>query len=197
MTTPIDVQVYFNFRSPYCYVASKGMFDMFDDYHANLVWKPLAGWTGRSAPDRAKVKIPLVRQDLRRITARMGIPMNPPPITTEPTPAGAVSLLAEERGVLREYIVAMMAAEWAEGQDIGEADVICNVCAPLGIDADDVRAAITNQAYLDQMAANWEEAQEIGLFGVPSFVIGEERFWGSDRIDYVEEYLHSLRLARL
>ena len=122
--------------------------------------------------------------------------MNPPPITTEPTAAGAASLLAEEHGVLREYVVGMMAAEWADGQDIGEIDVICSVCEPLGLDADEVRAATANKTYLDQMAANWEEAQAIGLFGVPSFVIGEERFWGSDRIDYVEEYLHSLRLAR-
>jgi len=197
MPASIDLQLYFNFRSPYCYVASKTMFDMFDDYHANLVWKPLAGWTGRSAPDRAKVKIPLVRQDVKRITARMGIPMNPPPITTEPTAAGAVSLLAEERGVLRDYVVGTMHAEWGEGQDIGEAEVLCQVCEPLGLTAAEVHAAMTHQPYLDRMAANWEQAQSLGLFGVPSFVIGEDLFWGSDRIDYVEEHLHSLRLARL
>ena len=42
------------------------MFSLVDDYHVNFVWKPLAGWNGRSAPERAKVKIPLTRQDVAR-----------------------------------------------------------------------------------------------------------------------------------
>jgi len=197
MLSPVDVAVYFNFRSPYCYIASKTLFDIFDDYHANLVWKPLGGWSGRSSPDRAKIKIPLVRQDIRRITARMGIPMNPPPITTDPTAAGALSVLAEQRGVLREYVLAVMAVEWADGKDIGQADVLCEVGVSVGLDEADVRAAITSEVNLAQLERNWSEAQELGLFGVPSFVIGEERFWGSDRMDFVREHLHALRLRRL
>ena len=55
MPEAVDVKVFFNFRSPYCYIASKTMFQIFDDYHANLVWRPLGGWSGRSSPDRAKV----------------------------------------------------------------------------------------------------------------------------------------------
>ncbi len=75
MSESIDVKVFFNFRSPYCYLASKTLFQIFDDYYANLIWRPLGGWGGRSPPERAKVKIPLVRQDMRRITQKMGIPM--------------------------------------------------------------------------------------------------------------------------
>ncbi len=79
MSESVNVKLFFNFRSPYCYIASKFMFEIFDDYHANLVWRPLGGWTGRSSPDRAKVKVPITRQDVARITRRMGIPMKPPP----------------------------------------------------------------------------------------------------------------------
>ena len=173
------------------------MFEIFDGYRASLVWKPLGGWSGRSAPDRAKVKIPLVRQDVRRITARLGIPMNPPPITTDPTAAAAGSILAEEQGVLREYIIAMMHAEWGLGQDIGESSVILNVGEEIGLDREKLQEAISLPANLDQLESNWQGAKQLGLFGVPSFVIGEELFWGSDRIDYVLEHLHGLRLARL
>ncbi len=191
-----SVKLFFNFRSPYCYIASKTLFSIVDDYYATIDWKPLAGWTGRSAPERAKVKIPLVRQDIRRITQKMGIPMNPPPITTVPTKAAAGSLLAEQRGLLREYIVAIMDKEWALGQDIGELDVILSVGQEIGLDSQELLDAIESLPNHERMAQNWKEAESLGVFGVPTFVINEEIFWGSDRIDYVLDHLRDLRLAR-
>ncbi len=196
MPEAVDVKLFFNFRSPYCYIASKTLFAIYDDFHANLVWRPLGGWSGRSSPERAKVKIPLTRQDVRRITAKMGIPMNPPPISTEPTAAGAASLLAEERGLLRPWIVEVMRAEWAEAQDIGDHEVLLAVGEQVGLDADELRAAFTDPARLAQLDKNWEEAEELGLIGVPSFQVGEELFWGSDRIEYVLDHLRELRLRR-
>ncbi len=197
MTSPVDVKLFFNFRSPYCYIASKTLFRIVDEYDTNLVWRPLGGWSGRSSPDRAKVKIPLTRQDVRRITAKMGIPMNPPPITTEPTKAGAASLLAEKKGLLRPWIVEVMRAEWAHGLDIGDEDVLLGAGDRIGLDATELKAAFSNAAYLEQLESNWNEAQELGLIGVPSFQVGEELFWGSDRIEYVLDHLNDLRLRKI
>lgn len=197
MTEAVDVKLFFNFRSPYCYVASKTLFQIFDDYHANLIWRPLGGWSGRSSPERAKVKVPLTRQDMRRITAKMGIPMNPPPITTDPTLAGAASFYAQEQGMLREWIVEVMRSEWASGQDIGDADVLLSVGEEIGLSTAGLEAAFSNESYLKQLQNNWEEAQELGLIGVPSFVIGDELFWGSDRIEYVLDHLQQMRLRKV
>ena len=197
MSEAIDVKLFFNFRSPYCYIASKTLFRIYDDYHAKLVWRPLGGWSGRSSPERAKVKVPLTRQDVRRITGKMGIPMSPPPITTDPTKAGAASLLAEQRGLLRPWIVEVMRAEWAGGLDIGDEQVLLEVGDKVGLDKSELLAAFTDEAKLAQLDRNWEEAQEFGLIGVPSFQIGEELFWGSDRIEYVLDHLRDLRLSRL
>ncbi len=197
MTTPIDVKLYFNFRSPYCYIASKTLFQVFDEFHTNLIWRPLGGWTGRSSPDRAKVKVPLTRQDVARITKKMGIPMNPPPMTTEPTKAGAGSLLAEQKGVLRPYLLEMMRAEWSYGLDIGDTEVILNVGDKAGLDRAELMQAIESPDNLAQLEKNWEEAQTLGVIGVPTFVIGEDIFWGSDRIEYVLDHLRELRLSRL
>lgn len=197
MPDAVDVKLFFNFRSPYCYIASKTLFAIYDDFHANLVWRPLGGWSGRSSPERAKVKVPLTRQDVRRITGKMGIPMTPPPITTDPTIAGAASLLAEERGVLREWIVEVMRAEWADGKDIGEEQVLLQVGEQIGLSADELTVAFTDHARLSQLETNWEEAQELGLIGVPSFQVGEELFWGADRIEYVLDHLNDLRLRKI
>ncbi len=148
----------------------------------------MSGWFGVLSgggpvvlpPDRAKIKIPLTRQDIRRITAKMGIPMNPPPITTDPTIAGAASLLAQEKGLLREWIVEVMRAEWANGLDIGDEQVLCDVGESIGLEKEALQAAFTNPEYLQQMDDNWAEAQALGLIGVPSFQIDEEQFWGAD-----------------
>ncbi len=197
MTDSVDVKLFFNFRSPYCYIASKTLFQIYDEYDVGLVWRPLGGWSGRSSPDRAKIKIPLTRQDIRRITAKMGIPMNPPPITTDPTIAGAASLLAQEKGLLREWIVEAMRAEWANGLDIGNEQVLCDVGESIGLEKDALQEAFTNPGYLQQMDDNWAEAQALGLIGVPSFQIDEELFWGADRIEYVLDHLQNLRLRKV
>ena len=75
--------------------------------------------------------------------------------------------------------------------------MILNVGEEIGLDREKLQEAISLPANLDQLESNWQGAKQLGLFGVPSFVIGEELFWGSDRIDYVLEHLHGLRLARL
>lgn len=191
------VEVYFNFRSPYCYLASKRMWAIFDDYHTSLIWKPFGGWSGRSDPERAKRKIPSVRQDVKRWARRLGIPFMPPPITTDPTRAGAGSLLAEEKGLLREFVVEMMRAEWAEGRDIGDPGVVLEVGNKIGLERGALSVAMDDPARLAVLDANWQEAQDKDVFGVPSFLVGDENFWGSDRIDFVTEHLGELGLTRV
>lgn len=197
MVEAVDLYVYFNFRSPYCYLASKSMFRLFEDYHVNLVWRPLGGWSGRSAPERAKYKLPITRQDVRRHARRLGIPFNPPPVTTDPTKAGAGSLLAENEGLLKPYVVEVMRKEWAEGKDIGDIDILLDVGEEIGLARGALAKAIESGDNLEMLERNWSEAQDRGAFGVPSFIVGEEVFWGNDRIDFVREHLHELGLRRI
>lgn len=192
-----EVRVFFNFRSPYCYLASKTLWGVFDDFHATMAWRPLPGWVGRSDPERAKIKLPVARQDMRRFARRMGIPVTPPPVTTDPTRAGAVSLYAEEQGLLRPWVVECMRAEWAEGQDIGQEDVLRAVAAKVGLNPAEALGAADDPARLATLEANAEEAKAAGVFGVPTFIVGEDIFWGQDRIDFLRDHLRDLALARI
>jgi 2-hydroxychromene-2-carboxylate isomerase len=197
MIEPVDISVFFNFRSPYCYLASKNMFRLFDNFHARMIWRPLAGWDGRSQPERQKYKLPIVRQDVARFAQRMGIPCNPPPMTTDSTRAAAGSLLAEAKGVLRPYIVEVMRAEWGDGKDIGDLEVLLPVAERVGLDRDEFETWVDSGDPAKQLAVNWEAAEKAGVFGVPSFTIDSEIFWGNDRIEFVEDLLRDRRLARL
>ncbi|MEY8215811.1 MAG: DsbA family protein [Colwellia sp.] len=193
MKKPIEVKLFFNFRSPYCYLASKTLWPIIDDYNTKIIWRPVGGWDLRSSPDRAKNKMPIARQDIARFAKRLNIPLTPPPITTDPTMAGAVSLLAEEKGLLRPFIIEVMKKEWSEGLDIGDAKVLLEVGNKIGLNSADITAALSDENKLKQLQQNAKEAEEGGVIGVPTFVIGEQIFWGQDRIDFVLEELQQLQ----
>lgn len=184
-----NVKVFFNFRSPYCYLLSQTLFEELSRFDIDLQWFSLAGWDGRSPPERAKVKVPLTRQDVARWCKRLNIPFNPPPITTDPTPAALLSFVAQQHGCLPEYVKNVMWAEWAEGKDIGQTEVLKGIAEKCGINAHEVEEALGREEYLQKLADNWSTAQALGVIGVPSFVIGEEIFWGNDRFDFVLEHL--------
>ncbi|MGB1187292.1 MAG: 2-hydroxychromene-2-carboxylate isomerase [Cycloclasticus pugetii] len=191
------VNVYFNFRSPYCYLASKSMFSVVDQYRVKFLWKPFGGWAGRSSPERVKKKIHLVRQDVARSCKKMGVPFSPPPIETDPTLAGAVSFAAEKEGLLKPYIIEVMRQEWAEGRNIGEIDTLFEVAEVIGLSHECVEAASSDESYLVKMDENWQEAQSKGVIGVPSFTVDDQIFWGNDRIDSLKDHLHDLRLRNI
>ncbi|MGH1462087.1 MAG: 2-hydroxychromene-2-carboxylate isomerase [Neptuniibacter sp.] len=196
MNSPVDVTLYFNFRSPYCYLASKTLWPIVDDYDVNLIWKPVGGWDLRSSPDRAKKKVPIARQDLARFARRLQIPVTPPPMETETTLAAAMSLFAEEKGLLREYIISVMDMEWAEGQNIGEPEVLIRAGERAGLHRHELQAAMDTPEYFARLKANTEEADKAGVIGVPTFVVGDQVFWGQDRIDFVLEELEMLKAKK-
>jgi 2-hydroxychromene-2-carboxylate isomerase len=90
-----------------------------------------------------------------------------------------------------------MRAEWANGRDIGQEDVLFEVGKTVGLDLGELRVAIDDPERRARLESNWEEAQQRGVIGVPTFIVDKEIYWGQDRIDYVEEHLRELRARRL
>ncbi len=190
------VRIFFNFRSPYCYLASHGLLPRLAAFEVDILWRSLGGWDGRSAPERAKVKVPLTRQDVARWCRRMQVPFNPPPISTDPTPAALVAFAAEDAGLLARYVPRVMWREWAEGQDIGQTEVLEGVASDIGLPRQAVRTALDDFTLLARLQENWQEATALGVIGVPSFVVGDQIFWGNDRLDFLEEHLSELGLRK-
>ena len=195
-TNHISMYVYFNFRSPYCYLAANRLFELLENTLVEMLWRPLGAWSGRSSLQQAEQKRRVIRQDIARWAARSGLPLMPPPLTTDPTIAALGSLQAQQQGCLEQYVKTVMSREWGQGQDIGQQQVLVNIAQEIGLDREKFIETITSQSARNKLAENWQEAQSKGVFGVPSFVVGEEIFWGNDRMDFLRDYLQTQR-ARL
>ena len=126
----------------------------------------------------------------------MQVPFNPPPISTDPTPAALVAFAAEDAGLLRHYVQRVMWREWADGQDIGRTEVLEGVATDIGLPIKAVAGALDDFTLLARLQENWQEASALGVIGVPCFVVGDQVFWGNDRIDFLEEHLTELGLRK-
>jgi 2-hydroxychromene-2-carboxylate isomerase len=90
---------------------------------------------------------------------------------------------AEERGELKAYALSAMRLSFVEGADLGELPAVLEAGRRIGIGERELEEGIGDQAVKDALRAATDEALALGVFGVPTVVIGEELFWGDDRLD--------------
>ncbi|HET7505981.1 MAG TPA: DsbA family protein, partial [Kofleriaceae bacterium] len=88
-----------------------------------------------------------------------------------------------ERGWGPRFIRAALAANFAADRDIASPDVIDEILADLGLDGPALRAEAESPAHRPALRAATERAAALGIFGAPTFVVGDELFWGNDRLE--------------
>jgi len=96
---------------------------------------------------------------------------------------------AEAQGKSRRAMHALFDAYWAQGEDISDAKVIEAALAAAGLDGPGLVARIEDPEVKDQLRRYTELALARGVFGVPTFFVGERSFWGNDRVEFVEREL--------
>ena len=186
------VEFYFDFGSPYSYLAYKALPAIAAAHGAQIVWRPmlLGGVfkaTGNHSPAEIPAKSKWMHQDMQRWAARYGavFRFNPHfPINTLLLMRGAVGM--QMRGPdFHEYVEAVFHAMWAEPRNLGEPAELAAVLRQAGLDADAFLALVSDTAVKEQLKKNTEEAVARGVFGAPTFFVGEDMFWGQDRLDFV------------
>ena len=84
---------------------------------------------------------------------------------------------------------ALYRAYFVEGLDISKAENTVAVCERSGLGAEEVRAALADQAIKDRLRSEIDKAIAVGVFGSPYIIIDGEPFWGSDRLDQIDRWL--------
>jgi 2-hydroxychromene-2-carboxylate isomerase len=123
-------------------------------------------------------------RDFGREAAALGLAMRRPSQFPRNTVLAArVALLGVERGWGPRFIRAALAANFADDRDVASPAVIDELLGELGLDGAALRAEAAGPAYRPALRAATERAVSLGIFGAPTFVVGDELFWGNDRLE--------------
>jgi 2-hydroxychromene-2-carboxylate isomerase len=194
------VDFIFDFASPNAYLAEGPLRDIAARTGAMVNRVPclLGGifkLTGNSAPFVAfgpiKGKLAYEQLEMQRFIQRHGLTqfrMNPHfPVNTIHIMRGLVA--AERLGVGEAYVAVVLKAMWEDGENMGDAVVIARVLGEGGLDSAAILELSQSQPVKDELTANTAAAVERGAFGIPTFYVGDEMFFGKERLGQVEEAL--------
>lgn len=98
-------------------------------------------------------------------------------------------IAAQQMGVQQQYVDANLAAMWEQEQNMGDPEVAASVWQAAGLDKQALVEAIQTQPVKDALLNNTQQAAERGAFGVPTFFVGQEMFFGKERISQIEAML--------
>jgi 2-hydroxychromene-2-carboxylate isomerase len=194
-----EVEFLFDYGSPFSYLASLQVEGFAKRNNAAVVYTPILlgavlKATGNASPMTVPAKGRYMASELRRWAARYSVPFkpNPYPFLSNTLRLMRAAVAAQKLGFFPLYHRAVYRAVWAEPQDLGDEATLRRVLDSVGVPATKLIGRSEEQDIKDELRQNTEHALQRGVFGAPTFFVGDEMFWGNDRFDFVEEALRKL-----
>jgi 2-hydroxychromene-2-carboxylate isomerase len=192
-----QIDYYFATLSPYCYLAGQRLEEVAAKHDATINYKPFDivaafGRTGGTAPkDRHISRMAYRAQELPRQAKKLGMEFNLKPAhwPTNGAPAAYAFIAAQNAGGgnLGKLAFVIFRSVWVDEKDIAEDAVIRACLEEAGFDPKLADSGLLIGA--ETYARNLEDAVEHGVFGAPFYIVGDQLFWGQDRIEDVDAYL--------
>lgn len=193
----VQVEFHYDFGSPNCYLAHKVIPEIEGRTGAGVTYVPilLGGvfkMTNNKSPiqqfDGIPLKMEYMRLESRRFIAEHNLvkfKMNPHfPVNTVQVMRGAI--VAEEDGYADVYRDAMFNAMWEDEKKMDDPAVFSEVLTAAGLDGAHILDRIQEQSVKDKLIANTDSSVKRGCFGAPMFFVGDEMYFGKDRLEAVE-----------
>lgn len=192
-----SVEFYFDFGSPTSYLAYTQLPGICAAAGAELVYRPvlLGGVfqaTGNASPIAVPAKGRYTLIDMQRFARRYGVPlkMNPHfPINTLLLMRAATGVQLRQPERFEALLACVFKGMWVDALNLGDAAVLGPLLAEAGFEPQALLALAAEQEVKDALKANTEAAIKRGMFGAPTLFVGEEMFFGQDRLDFVREAL--------
>jgi len=195
MANPI--QFYYDFASPYGYMAATKISALAAKHARSVEWKPILlgavfKVTGGAPLPSVPLKGDYSRRDMERSARLFKVPFNLPskfPIASQ-SPARVIHSL-ESQGAQRqeELTLALYRAYMVDDRDISSPETTADVAASAGLDRQKVLDVIADPVMKEKLKVETETAIARGVFGSPYIIIDGEPFWGFDRLDHVDRWL--------
>lgn len=197
MAAPI--QFYFEFSSPYGYLAAEKIEALAAKHGREVDWKPfLLGPVFKETGGRPLVSIPIkgdyALHDMKRAARLLKVPFQMP----EPFPFLSVQAArlaywakAQHPDKAKALMLALYRAAFAQGRDISAAATVVSVASAQGIAADAASAALQDPSVKETLRQEMDLARERQVFGSPFIIVDGEPFWGHDRLETIDHWLTS------
>jgi 2-hydroxychromene-2-carboxylate isomerase len=189
------VDFYFDFISPYAYLAWTQLPALCSARSIQLRYKPIlfAGllnhW-GQRGPAEITPKREFLWKDSHRQAARLKVPFSLP--RTHPfNPLLALRLAQPEvaQEQQEQVITSLWSAGWVQGAELSSVDELRRILTESHLDADGLLTRANQPEAKAALRSATEDAVRLGVFGVPTYLVNQEIFWGCDRLDDLVDYL--------
>ena len=194
-----SVEFYFDLGSPYSYLAYYRLLQMAEQQEIQIVYKPiLLGGVFKATGNRSPIEIPVKGAysilDMQRWAEYYQIPMQMNPHF----PMNTLTLMRILTGVqllhlekFEQVLKLLFDAMFGTPQNLNEPTVLAEVLKPSGFSVEDIMSMVQSDVVKQKLITETEQAILRGIFGAPTFFVGDEMYWGQDRLHFVEQALNN------
>jgi 2-hydroxychromene-2-carboxylate isomerase len=200
--TAETIKLYYDFKSPFTYLAMEPAYKLEETHRVRLSFIPLElaireayGGELEQRAQRDWDKVRYLYMDMRRFANERGLIISGPQKIFDSRIALMGGLFADRNGRFRPYADRVFERFFKRELNIEDIDALAAVMAEAGLDAAGVRGYAEGEGPNDLRAAA-AEAERDGVFGVPTFIVAGELFWGNDRVEWVVKKLDQMKLRR-
>ncbi len=193
------IEFYFEFNSPFAYIAANTIEDVAAKHGVDVSWRPVSLghiWKAIGAtnvgPAGNPVKLKYQAQDSARFAKLAGLPLTRPsvhPVDAKLARLAFYRLSAKDPELGKTFVKTVFDQFWGRGEDITDVEHLSGVMKEIGESEEELTAALTDDAAKKQVIDYTQAAIDSGAFGMPWFKVGDQVFWGADRIPHIDQYL--------
>ena len=193
-----SVEFYFDLGSPYSYLAYYRLLQIAEQQEIQIVYKPiLLGGVFKATGNRSPIEIPVKGVysilDMQRWAEYYQIPMQ----MNSHFPMNTLTLMRILTGVqllhlekFEQVLKLLFDAMFGTPQNLNEPTVLAEVLKPSGFSVEDIMSMVQSEVVKQKLITETEQAIQRGIFGAPTFFVGDEMYWGQDRLHFVEQALN-------
>ena len=189
------IDYYFDFMSPFAYLSTRRLVEIARKYDYAIDYRPIELpraklAAGNDGPSNQKIpaKLKYMVADLNRWAEHYGIPFNP--ITGQDSARMNIgTFYAIDRNRAEAYVAEGYRLGYVEGSDLNDTSVLSALALALDWQVDEFMAFLESEEGRDRYEACNLEAHTRGVFGVPTMMVGDEMWWGNDRLEFLDQFL--------
>ena len=184
----VQATFYYDFNSPYAYLAAERIGELVPDAE----WRPFAfaillNQLGELDERLTNLDVGPVVEEVTKRASDRGLPDFAPadslPVLSWTLSRLRAALVADELGRHREFALAAFRKSFVESRSLADLGNVLAAAADAGLDPDEVAAGIQREDIKERLKTNTAEALERGVTGIPTVAIGDQLFWGDDRLE--------------